>query len=72
VSAAAAAAEPQGEWERRSTISLERVFEQVLLYNELGFEVRLEPVTAPEAPGACDACFHPDSGERVLWVRRAR
>jgi hypothetical protein len=69
--AAATAAELAREgWERRAAVSPERVFEHVLLYNELGYEVRVERADPAENPGGCSACIRPESPDRVLYIRR--
>lgn len=57
-------------WERRATCSPERLYEQVLLYNELGYEVRVEAADPAENPDGCTACLRPESPERVLFIRR--
>jgi hypothetical protein len=69
VGAPTAAPPEQDGWERRATLSVERMFEQVQLYNELGYEVRVERADPAENPGGCAACVRPDS-ERVLYIRR--
>jgi hypothetical protein len=70
VRAPAAAPPAQDGWERRATLSAERMFEQVQLYNELGYEVRVERADPAENPGGCAACVLPDSPDRVLYIRR--
>jgi hypothetical protein len=57
-------------WARRATCSAERLYEQVLLYNELGYEVRVEAADPVESSGGCTACARPESPERVLFIRR--
>jgi hypothetical protein len=42
----------------------------VLLYNELGYEVRVEPADPAENPAGCTACARPEAPERVLYIRR--
>jgi hypothetical protein len=63
---------PDG-WERRATLPPERLYEQVLLYNELGFEVRVEradPADPSNGLNGCTACLRPESPDRVLYIRR--
>jgi hypothetical protein len=57
-------------WERRTTLSADRLYEHVLLYNELGYEVRVEEAGPADNPDGCTACARPESPERVLYIRR--
>ena len=57
-------------WERRSVLSEPRLSEVVQEYQELGFEVRLEPVTSGDPESGCDACFTPEDGARIIYTRK--
>jgi hypothetical protein len=43
-------------WERRFTADAQRTAEAVELYEQLGYEVRAEPVRAEEAGTDCEDC----------------
>ena len=43
-------------WERRFITDVDRADEAVALYSQLGFEVHVEPVLAPELGGDCSEC----------------
>ncbi len=44
-------------WTKRFTASGERLKEMIQMYQELGFEVHLEPVEAEEFPEECQPCY---------------
>ena len=56
-------------WERRSILSEPRLSEAVEMYEELGFEVRVEPVDLECMDEDCKECF---VGEdcRVIYTRK--
>jgi len=57
-------------WELRNTVGKDRIEELTQLYEELGFEVKVEPYNTglPEAE-ACDTCF--GGGEYyVIFTRK--
>jgi hypothetical protein len=43
-------------WQRRFVTAGHRAVELAALYDELGFEVHLEPVRAEDLPEACTGC----------------
>jgi len=57
-------------WEECFTAFGERLKEAVEMYEELGFEVRLEQAEAPrDAPDeSCKTCFR--LFDKTIWVRR--
>lgn len=57
-------------WERRSVLSEPRLSEAVQEYQELGFEVRLEPVTSGDPETGCDVCFTPEEGAKIIYTRK--
>jgi hypothetical protein len=65
------AAELRG-WTRRTTIDEPRLSELVELYEELGFEVRLEPMSFEELMDQCSECMlsEPDRF-RTIYTRPA-
>ncbi len=44
-------------WERQATYDEPRLSELVSMYEEIGFEARLEPFDPDEEPGECTACM---------------
>jgi hypothetical protein len=60
-------------WQRRGEAAEPRLSEMKRLYEEIGFEVRLEPFDEeerPDGPG-CAACFHEDPAQfKVIYTRR--
>ncbi len=44
-------------WERRTTTDEPRLSELVELYEELGFEVLLRPISSAELGGECQECY---------------
>jgi hypothetical protein len=59
-------------WTRRTTIDEPRLSELVELYEELGFEVRLQPVSPEELGDQCNECMleEPDRF-RTIYTRPA-
>ena len=49
-----------GGWTTRTTTDEPRLSELVGLYEELGFEVMLRPVSEDDAAGACSVCVTDD------------
>ena len=62
----------EGDWKRRMVASEPRLSEVVAMYESLGFEVRLEPVSADDpywAEEGCTACLDdPAEAERTRVV----
>ncbi|HED04626.1 MAG TPA: hypothetical protein ENI60_07685 [Candidatus Fraserbacteria bacterium] len=60
-------------WERRTVESEPRLSELVTLYEELGFEVRLEPVDTSELPSEdCRRCYLVRSERyRTIYTHRS-
>jgi hypothetical protein len=58
-------------WERRSVLSEPRLSEAVKEYEDLGFEVHLEPVQSGDPETGCDACFPADDTSRIIYTRPA-
>jgi hypothetical protein len=57
-------------WTRRTVAAGPRLGEMVELYEDLGFEVRLEPFDAEEEDGDCRACFSEDRERfKVVYTR---
>lgn len=54
-------------WERRFTADEQRIKEVVELYAQLGFEVRMEPVTTVELQDDCHDC-HASAALRLCTV----
>jgi hypothetical protein len=57
-------------WERRFVTAPDRLFEQVALYNSLGYEVRLEPVAPEELRDECSGCLAALTLYHVLYTRK--
>jgi len=63
--------EAQG-WSKRTTYDEPRLSEMVTLYEELGFEVRLEPC-CPDEGEQCRECLAAQPGRfKTIYVRRKR
>lgn len=61
--------EKQG-WERRTTYDEPRLSEIVEMYEETGFEVRLEPFD-PDDEDGCTACMKADPDRyKVIYTRK--
>lgn len=58
------------QWERRFAAAPPRLAEMVMLYESLGYEVRLEPVERAELPVSCDNCALALSLSRAIYTRR--
>ena len=59
-------------WTRRTTIDEPRLSELTELYQELGFEVMLRPVSEEELGEACNECFLKDPDRyRTIYTRRS-
>lgn len=66
------------EWQRRTVAQEPRLSEIVSLYEELGFEVKVEPL-GPDDPvlrdPECAVCFEDEAARettRVVYTRRKR
>ena len=60
-------------WERMTTIDEPRLSELVELYEELGFEVLLRPVSAEELGQECAECvLAAPERYRTIYTRRGR
>ena len=57
------------EWFKRNTVGSDRVAELKELYESLGFEVKVEPVTVSEDP-ACQGCYAGPGEYFVLYTRK--
>jgi len=55
-------------WTKRFTASGERLKEMAQFYQELGFEVHLEPVSAEDFPEECQPCYALE-GTYTLYTR---
>jgi hypothetical protein len=59
-------------WERRTTIDEPRLSELVELYEELGFEVLLRPVSREELGETCSECYLADPGRfKTIYTRKS-
>ena len=57
-------------WERRTTIDEPRLSELVELYEEIGFEVLLRPVSPEELGEECTECLRADPDRyRTIYTR---
>jgi hypothetical protein len=59
-------------WVRRFVAPAERIFEHVALYNELGYEVHLEPASPEGLSIDCSGCAPALAQQRVIYTRRER
>ena len=60
------------DWERRSIIDIDRVSEQVEMYESIGFEVMVKDVDLEHLPEEyCKECFiaHPEK-YKILYTRK--
>jgi hypothetical protein len=56
-------------WERQNTIDEPRLSELVKMYEDLGFEVHLEPLHRDEL-GECDQCMKAEPGRyKTIYIR---
>lgn len=60
----------QEQWERRFAAAPPRLQEMVTMYESLGYEVRLEPITPAELPASCDNCAVALALSRAIYTRR--
>ena len=58
------------QWERRFAAAPPRLQEMVMLYESLGYEVRLEPIGRDELPPSCDNCALALALSRAIYTRR--
>jgi len=60
-------------WVRQFTADEPRLSEAVELYDSLGYEVHLEPVTPSELMEECQPCFEVDSNRyKTIYTRPKR
>ncbi len=60
-------------WVRQFTADEPRLSEAVELYDSLGFEVHLEPVTPGESAEGCQICFEEDANRyKTIYTRPRR
>ena len=60
------------EWERQTTTDEPRLSELVELYEELGFEVMLRPISREELGQDCQECYLAEPERyRTIYTRRA-
>lgn len=59
-------------WERRFTGAPPRLKEVQELYERLGLEVLLDPLSADELPQGCDDCTLATSWFKVVYTRESR
>ena len=58
-------------WEKRTTIDEPRLSELVELYEELGFEVLLRPISREELGDGCSTCLFAEPDRyRTIYTRR--
>ena len=62
------------DWERRSIIDIDRVSEQVEMYEEIGFEVMVKDVDPEHLPEEyCKECFIANPEKyKILYTRRKK
>ena len=60
-------------WVKQTTIGEPRLSEIVELYESLGYEVRLEPVTLDELDEECRRCYEGEIDDvKTVYVRKNR
>ena len=58
-------------WERRTTTDEPRLSELVELYEELGFEVMLRPISGDELGHDCQECYMAEPERyRTIYIRK--
>ena len=58
-------------WERQTTTDEPRLSELVELYEELGFEVLLRPISSAELGGECQECYLAEPERyRTIYTRK--
>ncbi len=58
-------------WERQATYDEPRLSEIIAMYEEIGFEVRLEPFDPEEEPGECTICMKASAENfKTIFTRR--
>jgi hypothetical protein len=62
------------DWERRSIIDIDRVSEQVEMYEEIGFEVMVKDVDPEHLPEEyCKECFIANPEKyKILYTRKKK
>lgn len=62
------------DWERRSIIDIDRVSEQVEMYEEIGFEVLVKDVDPEHLPEEyCKECFIANPEKyKILYTRKKK
>jgi len=60
-------------WERRFSADPQRAEEAIQLYNQLGYEVRAEPLSPDEVRNECEDCRRLAAlGFKTIYTRRKR
>jgi hypothetical protein len=60
----------KGGWKRQFVAGEPRLSDAVIDYQEMGFEVRLEPVDSLEMTGECTGCLGADGDRyKVIYTR---
>ena len=60
-------------WERRTTTDEPRLSELIELYEELGFEVMLRPISGEELGQDCQECYLAEPERyRTIYTRKGR
>lgn len=59
-------------WVKQFTADESRLSEAVELYESLGFEVHLEPVTPDDSAEECQICFQGDERYMMIYTRPKR
>lgn len=58
-------------WERQATYDEPRLSELISMYEEIGFEVRLEPFDPGEEPRECTTCMQAAADNfKTIFTRR--
>ena len=57
-------------WERQTTYDEPRLSEMVAMYEEIGFEVHLEPFNTDEEPGCTDCMKTSPEKYKIIYTRK--
>jgi hypothetical protein len=57
-------------WERQTTYDEPRLSEMIAMYEEIGFEVRLEPLNPDEEPGCTECMKTSPEKYKVIYTRK--
>ncbi len=58
------------DWQRRNTVGEDRIKELTDLYQSLGFEVKVEPVTVSPEDTACQGCYEGPGQYFIIYTRQ--